>query len=484
MTINTGVSANLRNPQTFHNFSYSFAVPGLTSLLLRVALIGAKTPAGTAVAGTVYQINDPQEADTLFGLGGELTLMCRKGFETAKRLGRGPKMFAVCMAESSGVANVKTITGTGAATAEGNIVIRIAGRTLTVGVRVADSANTIAAAINSAILANGENMPVLATVAANVVTLTHRTKGVNGVDVQVTVEQQVAGNAQAVANTVAGTGVTDHQAALDALSPLPFDGIAFANHAAADITEINADIAQRWSYSEKKWRWYCLGEPGTIGTATALATAANHQAVLIASMEGCLSTAGEMAAAFAFGLFSRERPNAIYNGMKLPLYPPPAATVYTGTEIETAIAAGLTPLTAVVDPFTNTVTADVAKIVRATTTKTTVGASPFVVLADLGVSRTGVAIAQQIDVAYDQRFSGDADPDGSYLTDDTIGQVKDMIENILRIYQDSRVLRNVEDDLVGLKCERSATPGRLDNEIPYTVVLGLHQVANIHRVQI
>ncbi len=485
MTLNTGVSASLRTPQTFHTFSYSFAVPGLTPLPLRVALIGAMLTAGsTAVAGTVYEIDSPQTSDTLFGIGSELALMCRKAFETAKRLGKGPKIFAVPTAESGGVANVQTITSAGAATADGNAIISIAGRIVTVGVRSGDAATTIGTAVLNAILANNENMPVAATAATPVVSLTHRTKGVNGIDVAVSVLQNVAGNTLTVATSVVGTLVTDHQTALDALAPLPMDGIAFANHRAADITEINTDIGSRWSAAEKRFRWYFLGEMGSIGTATSLASSANHQAVLIASMEGCLSTAGEMAAAFAVGVFSRERPNAIYNGMKLPLSPPPAATVYTGAEVETAIAAGLTPLLAVVDPFSRSVQEQVVKVVRATTTKTTVSSAPFEVLKDIGVSRTGVAIAQQIDAAYEVRFAGDDESDGAYLTDDTIGQVKDMIENILRIYEDSGVLRNVEADLVGLKCLRSATPGRLDNEIPYTVVLGLHQIANIHRVQI
>lgn len=485
MTISTPVSALLKTPQTFHAFTFSFAVPGLTPLLLRIALIGAKLTAGsTAVNGTVYEIPDPQTGDALFGIGSELALMCRKAFETAKRLGKGPKIFAVSVAESAGVATVKTITSAGAATADGNAIVTIAGRSVIVGVRNGDSANTISTAVSNAILANNENMPVATTQASPVTTLTHRTKGVNGNDVAITVDQNVPGNTLTVASTVVGTLVTDHQPALDALAPLPFDGIVFANHLAADITEINTDIVSRWSPSEKMYRWYFLGEMGTIGTATPLATAANHQAVLIASQEGCLSTAGEMATALAVGVFSRSRPNAIYNGMSLPLAPPPAAIVYTKTELETAIAAGLTPLTAVVDNFTKTVQAGVVKVVRAITTKTTVGASPFSVLADIGVARTGVAVAQQIDIQYDQRFSGDADSDGSYLTDDTIGQVKDMIEGILRLYEDAKVVRNVDADIVGLRCERDAVSGRLDTEIPYTAVVGFHQLANNHRVQI
>lgn len=486
MTINTGVSNNLRRPQTFHTFTYAFAFASLVPVPLRVALIGMKSSAGTAVAGTVYEVVDVIQTDALFGIGSELALMCRKAFETAAKLGKGPKVFAVAIAEpGAGTANVKTITVTGTATADGNHIVRVAGRTITIGVRSGDAQNTVATAISNALKAVAENLPVVITVATNVVTLTHATKGVNGVDVAVSVEQQVAGSALAVANTVVGAGVADHQTAIDALAPLPFDGIVFANHAAADITEINTDITARWNNAEKRWRWYFLGEMGTIGTATALASAANHQAALIASMEGCLNTAGEMATALAIGAFSRERPNANYDGMKLPLYPPAAATVYTPTEVETAIAAGLTPLTADIDPFTRTVTDGVAKVERMITTKTTASGAPFEPLRDLAVSRTGVYLAQQYDIAYAQRYGAEASPDGTLLTDDQVLQVRDMVEGINRLAQDANILRNVENDLVGLRVERdSVSVGRVNVEVPYTVVVGLHQIAYAHRVQI
>lgn len=484
--INTGVSPTLRNPQTFHQFTYQYATRSLVPLAYRIALIGAMRSTGTATAGTVYEIADPGQSDTLFGEASELALMCRKAFETGARLLFGPSIYAVAIAEpGGGTANVKTITSTGTATADGNAIVRIAGRTFVVGIRSGDTQNTIATNISNALKARQSELPVIVSVATNVVTLTHATKGVNGGDVTVTVDQVVAGNALAVANTAVGAGVTDHQTALDALAPLPFDGIAFANHASADITEINTDIVSRWGYSEKRWRWYFLGEPGSIGTATTLATAANHQAVVIASMEGCLSTAGEMATALAFATFSRNRPNANYDGLRIPLYPPAAATIYTPTEVETAIAAGLTPLSADVDPFTRNVSANLAKIVRMTTTKTTVNSQPFEVLKDLAVSRTGVYLAQQLDAAYEARHAADAADEGTLATDDALTQIKDMVEEILRLCEDASILRNVDNDLARLVVERDGTSiGRFNVDVAYTVVVGLHQIAYVHRVQV
>ena len=484
--INTNVSPQLRNPQTFHSFTYQYAVRSLVALPLRIAMIGAMRSTGTAVAGTVYEIADAGQSDGYFGESSELALMCRKAFETGAKLQKGPRLYAVAIAEpGGGTANVQTITFVGSATADGNKLISVAGRIVPVGVRTGDSQNTIATAASNALKTIQATLPVIVSVAANVVTLTHPTKGVNGIDVVVTVNQTVAGCVPTVATTAVGAGVTDHQTALDALAPLPFDGIAFSNHAVADTTEITTDIASRWSYSEKRWRYYFIGERGSIGTATTLATAANHQAVIIGSMEGCLSTCGEISTALAFAAFSRERPNANYDGLKIPLYPPAAAIVYTPTEVETAIAAGLTPLTAEIDPFTRNVTEGVAKIIRMITTKTTQSSQPFEVLRDLAVSRTGVYIAQQLDAAYATRFGADANPDGTLASDDTIAQIRDMIEGILRLCQAGKIIRNVDADLARLVVERDAVAiGRFNIDIAYTVVVGLHQLAFVHRVQV
>src|SRR5205814_976786 len=150
-------------------------------------LVGAQK-GGTGVAGTVYEVADAVQSDALFGQSTELALMCRKAFETGALLGQGPKVFACPVAESAGVQNVKTITVTGTATADGSATVRIAGRTIPVGIRSGDLQNTIATAIANAAKTIAELLPVIVTVATNVVTLTHTTKGINGVDIVVTAD--------------------------------------------------------------------------------------------------------------------------------------------------------------------------------------------------------------------------------------------------------------------------------------------------------
>lgn len=487
MTIQTNVPNNLLRPQNFQVFTLLRASGKLTNVPLRVALIGA-AKGGTATAGVVYDMAGltQGDGDALFGTSTELALMHRQAIASASFHGAGPRVFCVPIAESAGVANVQTITGTGAATADGNIIVRVAGRTFVVGVRNGDSANTIAAAISNALKARQAELPVTVSVATNVVTLTHPTKGINGVDVKVTVDQQVSGNTQAVATGTAGTGATDHQPALDALSPLRYDGIVFANHASADITEILADITTRWGAASKNWGLYFVGEMGTIGTATSLAAAANAMQVQIASMEGCLNTAGEMATAHAMMVFSRERVNSSYDGVRVPLYPPAIATIYTPTEVETALAAGLTPFTAVIDS-TGAMTQNLAKCERAVTTRTTSGGNPDDKARDIGIPRTIYSIAVQIDIAAQERFGPDANPDGVRQSTDTDNGIKRMWAAIARAEAKDQVLDpdQVEADIAATVVEHdSVVAGRSNVAVFYHPLGSQHQIAWQHNVTV
>lgn len=487
MTINTNVPNSLLRPQSFQVFTLLRAAGKLTNVPLRVALIGA-AKGGTAVAGTVYDMTGltQSDGDALFGVSCELALMHRQSIACAAFFGAGPRVFCVPVAESAGVANVQTITCVGTATVDSNQIVRVAGRTFIVGVPNGTTQNNNAAAISNALKARQNELPVTVSVATNVVTLTHPTKGINGVDVKVSVDQQVAGITATVATTVAGTLATDHQPALDALSPLRYDGIVFANHVAADVTEILADIAVRWGASSKTWGLYFMGEPGTIGTATALAAAGNDKAFEIASVEGCLNTAGEIATTFAMMVLSRERLNASYDKVRVPLYPPATAVLYTPAEVETALAAGLTPFTGVLDS-TGSVTQNLMKCERAVTTHTTQGGQPDDKVRDIGVVRTIIGIAIQIDIAAEDRFGADSNFDGVRWSSDTDKLIKRMWSAIARAEAAVQVLDPdlVEADIAATIVEHDlVTSGRSNVAIFYHVLGSQHQIVWQHNVTV
>lgn len=489
MPINTGIPSS-RRPQTLHRFIYLLGGRSLVPLPLSMACVGIMGADGTATAATVYDVSDVNEAETLFGVGSELTLMLKKALETCQALKQGPAIKAVGITAPVGggaVARTTTLTFAGTATESGYAFFEIAGRQFGVGVSSGDTAATVSSNAKALIDAELHDLPVTAGVAPPVVTLTHNHLGENGNDVITRAGAQPAGITLVVAAGVAGVGVSDITASLDALAGIDVDGIAIANHKAADITDALTHVESMWGPAEKKWRWLFIGENGTMATATALADAANHHAIVISNCEQSASLPGEIAAATCAAVFSRERPNAGYNKQRLPLAPCPIAYAYTNTEVETGIAAGLVVLTPVEDVRSKTVLAGVLRIERLVTTKTLDDDdNPFEVLRDIGVSRTGAYLARQADINYTNKFGPSADdPDGVLNTDDTKDRIRDMLANLLYDAESLRIVKNVEDDLALLQIEDDEiVVGRLDIDLPYTVVGLVHQLAVLHRVKL
>lgn len=484
MPINTNVPTSLLTPSTYHTFFFRNAGNILEPLPLRIALVGM-AKGGTAVNEQVYEVEDAVQADALFGVGTELSIMCRMALACFAKLGRGPRLFAVGIDEpAASAAATRTFTVAGTATADGNAHVRLAGRDFIVGIRVGDVANTVSASLFAAMQRNNENNPFSVAHAAPVVTAAYRTTGTNGNDLAGETVETVPGITITVANGVAGTGTPDITDALAALAAGQYDGIAVSTHIGGDITIINADYDARWASTSKSWRYYFMAERGSIATATALAAAANRKGVIVGSYEGSPSLPGEIATALCFAVNASEQPNATYNGRRLPIHPPPAATAYTPTELETALAAGLTPLVPVLGSNGAVVEGE-SKIVRLVTTKTTSGGLPYSLERDIGSSRTGVYYARQLDIQAEQRFGADANPDGVFQTEDTLDQVEDMTRAIARELGERSVLINVEEDLALLRTEiDDVASGRTNADIYYTPAPGQHQLAFRHNVQI
>lgn len=483
MPVITGINPALLRPQTFHNITYLRGSRALEPLPQRLCIIGPKANgAGTATAGVVVQVSDPGEVDGLFGMSGLVSLMAKKAFETIAYLGQGPAVF-VCPLADGGTAQVETLTFAGTATEDGAAVVRIAGRYLTVGIASGTAAATAGPLLDSKIDEFKEVLPVTSSAAGAVVTCTHASRGLDGNDTIFEVVSMPAGLTLTPAVSVPGATALSITTALDAIAGQDFDAIAVSPHAAGVITDINTHIATTWSASEKKPRWFFVGEAGSIATATSLASAANHEGVLVKSWEQSRSLPQEIAVANAVLMCSKSIPNANYSGNLIPLYPPPIAYDYTNTEIETALNAGVSPMVAVVDNATRSVIEGIGKVVRLITTRTTKNSLPFTLTRDVGVSRTAWALARQYDIAY--QSWAEQQPDGPLLDDDSIKQVRDTVIGVNYAAQDARWIKNVDDDKEKIVVEADASAiGRLNVDNAFTVVVGLQQVAFIHRAQL
>jgi phage tail sheath gpL-like len=487
MPINTGVPASEPRPQTFHRFTY-LKSGGLTPLAQKVVLMGTMygVAAGvTGVASTLYDIFSAEDADARFGVGSELALMYRQAEKTFRMQKLGPQIACVGALEPAGGAKATfTLTFTGPAGETKNIILKACGRRYQVGVTKDDTATDMAAAAVAVFDAHAEDLPFTTANVAGVLTATYNHKGVNGNDVKFELVEAPAGVGVAVAAGVAGAGAVDFTACLAAVEGVDIDGFAISNHTNTDVTAVLDHVQLMWSPEEKKWRWGFIADCTSLGSATALAATANDRAVVIASCEGSPSMPFEVATAVCCGVFSRERANAIFNKMNLPVYPPAASVAYNGAEVKAGILAGLTILTPI--ERGRVVLDDRTKIERLVTTKTLdENNNPFTTCRDIGVPRTGAFLARQLDIKYDEQFGADANPDGALLDEDSANKVGDIVAAVWHAAARDRLITNVDADLGELLInEDEDVAERLDVQTAQTVIVGLHQVAYHHNVKI
>ena len=151
MPVTTSLPSNKLKPGVFVEFDTSSGLRGVRPVSYRGALIGAHTSAGTQAIRTPVRVYTEDEADGYFGAGSELALMCRAAIAAGKKAGNMAELWAVAEDEPSGGTKAAfTLTVTGPATASGNLVIKVCGLLISVGVTSGDAQNTIAAAIEAA----------------------------------------------------------------------------------------------------------------------------------------------------------------------------------------------------------------------------------------------------------------------------------------------------------------------------------------------
>ncbi|MFH0901894.1 MAG: hypothetical protein V2A73_14790 [Pseudomonadota bacterium] len=468
MTIETSVPSATREPGTYHEFNTTSS-RGLTPISWRVALVGARKASTSGAKNTPTRMFARTDGE-IWGVGSEIDLMVKSAFKAATKYGKSPEIWA-CAEDDAGasVAATYTLTVTGTATASGDVTIRIAGRTIRAGVTTDDSAIVAATALKSAIDAMAADLPVAATRTDGVVTCTAINKGVNGNDIRTpTVVDSPAGITVVAAAGVTGTGSYDVTACLDALADKQYHSVAIANHLAVDVTDLKAYTLARANPGVKAWSNGFLAEIGSLATATTLATNCNDEYESIITAEAFPNVTGEIAAQVATSVAAEEKTYKSFDGVELDLYPPPLASVYTHTEIETALAAGVTPLTI-------NQTQDGAKIVRLVTTKTNVGGAPFENLLDISNIRTLVYRAIQQDIRQTRDFRRQS------RTARTMARMKTAALDVDYQLEALGYLQNVDAHKAEYLVEQDAIVlTRANLSLPASVVPNLHQLCTVH----
>lgn len=180
---------------------------GLGGDIPAVLLVGQKLPAGTAPAGEVTQLAGVQDAINKAGAGSMLAQMAARYRAIDPTL----DLYMLPYADNAaGVQATGTINVTAVPTVAGTLALYIAGKLVSVAMATGQTPTQVAAAIAAAINAAGADMPVTATAAVAVVTLTARHKGScgNAIDLRLNLykEDAVIGLALTLAAMAGGTG--------------------------------------------------------------------------------------------------------------------------------------------------------------------------------------------------------------------------------------------------------------------------------------
>ena len=176
------IPADLRIPFVTAEFDNTQADQGPALQSYRHLIIGQKLTAGSAVADSLHKVTSAEHVIALAGRGSMLHRQALRHFQINKAT---ETWIGVLADNGAGVAASGTITVTVTTAKKGTIPLYVGGKLIPVGVAAGDAQNDIATAIGAAINADAD-LPVTASVATNVVTVSFRHKGEvgNGYDLR------------------------------------------------------------------------------------------------------------------------------------------------------------------------------------------------------------------------------------------------------------------------------------------------------------
>lgn len=294
------IPINLRTPGVYVEVDNSNAVKGLPGMPYRALLIGQRLAAGTVAAGIPTQITSADQAKEYFGQGSMLAQQAEAWFAN----NRFTEVWAIALDDNgAGVAATGTITITGPATDAGTLNIYIGGRRVQVAVAGGDDDATIAAAIAAAITAKAD-LPVTATSALAVATLTAQHKGECGNDIDIrtnyyTGDKTPAGVTAAIAAMSSGSGNPDIAAAVTAMGDEWYNIMAHPYTDAANLLALETELTDRWD-PLRSIEGHAFGAAaGTQATITTLGDTRNNPHSTIVGTNASPTTTWEFSAVVA-----------------------------------------------------------------------------------------------------------------------------------------------------------------------------------------
>lgn len=241
------IPTDWRVPGQYIEIDHTKAVRGLPGMPRRILLIGQRLSTGSVASGVLTRVTRKEDGVNFFGRGSMLAQM----IAAAIKVNPFTEMWALPLDDlGAGVAATFTITVTGTPTESGTPYLYIGGKRIAVGVTASQTPTQIATAIAAAVNADLD-LPVTASSAAGVVTLTARHKGAegSGIDVRWNYydgEFMPKGITATIAAGTAGSGNPDVLNAIAAMSTGAYYSIVMPWSDAANMTAMENELQSRW----------------------------------------------------------------------------------------------------------------------------------------------------------------------------------------------------------------------------------------------
>jgi phage tail sheath gpL-like len=456
------IPSSIRKPGRYAEFNTALAVRTLPGNLQRTLIIGQRLVAGTVAAGVPVDVFSDLEAATYFGRGSIAHLMVRAALAANPYLSL--QVIALDDAGAS-VAATNTVTITGTATAAGVVTVAVGDVLVQIAVSATDVATAIAAALKAQFDAQPD-LPVSASVAAGVVTLTAKNKGTLGNGLKVSSTSTAAG--VTVANTAPASGATDPTlaTALAAVFASGHNIIVCPYIDSTSLTALRTHLDAVSGPLEKRGAIGVFAHVGTLAQATTLAPTVNSGRIAGLLVPNAAENGYEVAAAWASVIASEEDPAMPLNTLGLTgIAAVPLVNRLSRTEQEAALNNGVAP--SEVGP------GEVVQIVRAITTYVKdAGGTPDISLLDLTTIRSLDYGRKAIVDRLSLRFARGKN------TARRRAQIREEVLDVMYKLEELEIWEAVKENEDGVIVETDLQdPTRVNVRIPADVVNGLHVLA-------
>lgn len=462
------IPASIRKPGKYIEFNTRLAVRTLPNNKQRMLIVGQRTSSGTIAEKIPTQVFSDKEAEIYFGPGSMCHLMTRTAITANPYL----DLTVIALDDAAaGVAATGTVTIGGAATGTGVLTLYVGTKKIEIAIASTTAAAAVAAALKAE-LDKHPDLPVTASVAEAVVTLTAKNEGLCGNDIHVS---YVLTNVPGITVTIVAmaTGATNPTLA-DALAAVfgeKYDIIVTPYNNQTDLATLKTHLDSVSGPLEQRPGTGVYGMNGALATATTLSGQVNSGRILCAYHRYTAATLVqsmpyEIACAFGAVMAWEEDPARPLNTLELKgIAAANIADRLSRTEQENLLYNGVSPNE--VGP------GETVQIARAISTylQDPQGIDDISLL-DITTIRTLDYVRKAVRTRISLRFPREK------LSSKTPPKVRSEILDVLLQLQALEIVEEVEANKDGLIVERDLQdPNRLDARIPADVVNGLHVFA-------